>query len=222
MLNTLTFLVDVDNTLLDNDRIEADLSNELESRFGQAGKVRYWDTFKRLRDQSGYADYLGALQRFRISEATEGDPRLPQLAAFFADYPFKRRLYPRALEVIAHLRRFGPTIIASDGDIVQQPHKIKQSGLWDAVEGNVLLYIHKEKMLDDIERRYPARRYVMVDDKLRILTAMKNTWGARLTTVFPRQGHYALDPLNQRVETKPDIVLERIAELLEFDRAAFG
>ena len=224
MRNNLTFLVDVDNTLLDNDRVEVDLSNELESRFGQTGKVRYWDIFKSLRDQSGYADYLGALQRFRISEATEGegDPRLPQLSAFFADYPFKRRLYPRALEVIAHLRRFGPAIIASDGDIVQQPHKIKQSGLWDAVEGNVLIYIHKEKMLDDIERRYPARRYVMVDDKLRILTAMKNTWGARLTTVFPRQGHYALDPVNQGVETKPDIVLERIAELLGFDRAAFG
>jgi len=223
-MNGLTFLLDVDNTLLDNDRVEADLSGELESRFGKAGKERYWDIFRNLQGESGFADYLGALQRFRVTTATEGegDPRLPRLAAFLANYPFADCLYPGALDVIAHLRNFAPTIIVSDGDIVHQPHKIKQSGLWDAVQGDVLIYIHKEKMLDDLERRYPARRYVMIDDKLRILTAMKRVWGERLITVFPRQGHYALDSENGKVNIKPDLEVQQIGDLLGFDRAAFA
>lgn len=211
----IVFLLDVDNTLLDNDRIAADLGDHLAREFGAGNRDRYWEIFEALRDELGYADYLGALQRYRVS--VTNDPRLLGMSSFLVDYPFAERLYPGALDVIAHLRRWGPAVILSDGDVVLQPRKVQRSGLWDAVEGRVLIYLHKEQRLDDVERRYPARRYVMVDDKLRILAAMKKVWGARLTTVFPRQGHYARDPANSTAYPPADITLERIGELLEVD-----
>jgi FMN phosphatase YigB (HAD superfamily) len=216
--NAVVFLLDVDNTLLDNDRIAADLSEHLAHEFGDESRDRYWQIFEALRAELGYADYLGALQGYRV--CTGNDPQLLMISSFLVDYPFAERLYPRALDVIAHLRRWGLTVILSDGDVVFQPRKVQRSGLWDAVEGRVLIYLHKEQMLDDVERRYPARHYVMVDDKLRILAAMKKVWGDRLTTVFPRQGHYALDPKNIAAYPPADAAIERIGDLLSYDLPA--
>jgi FMN phosphatase YigB (HAD superfamily) len=211
----VVFLLDCDNTLLDNDRIIADLHEQLASEFGQVHCDRYWQIFEELRAELGYADYLGALQRYRRDELS--DPKVLLMSTYLVDYPFAERLYPRALEVVAHLRRWGRTVILSDGDVVFQPRKVERSGLWDAVEGRVLIYIHKEKMLADAEARYPARRYVMVDDKLHILAAMKAVWGARLTTVFPRQGHYAFDLRIVASSPHADVTVEKIADLLEWE-----
>lgn len=208
------FLFDVDNTLLDNDAVQDDLSAHLEREFGRAQRDRYWAIFEALRTELGYADYLGALQRYRLENLDE--PQLLLMSSFLIDYPFANQLYPDALEVLAHCRRFGPTVILSDGDVVFQPRKIRRSGLWDAVEGRVLIYLHKERMLDSVKRRYPASHYVMVDDKLRILTAMKGAWGASLTTVFPRQGHYAHDPRESATYPAADVTVERIGDLLEW------
>ena len=216
--NDVVFLLDIDNTLLDNDHIVADLSAHLAQVFGDASRDRYWKIFEALRLELGYADYLGALQRYRIGAMN--DPHLLLMSSFLVDYPFAERLYPGALDVIAHLRRWGPAVILSDGDVVFQPRKAQRSGLWDAVEGRVLIYLHKEQMLDDVEQRYPARHYVMVDDKLRILAAMKDLCGGRLTTVFPRQGHYALDPKNIAVYPPADITVERIGDLVSYDLSA--
>ncbi len=210
----VVFLLDVDNTLLDNDRVQDDLRAHLASEFGPENRDRYWEIFEALRAELGYADYLGALQRYRLGAMN--DPRLLQMSAFLVDYPFADRLYPGALEVIGYLRRWGPTVILSDGDVVFQPRKIQRSGLWEAVEGRVLIYIHKERMLDDVAERYPGRHYVMVDDKLRILAAMEEILRDRLTTVFPRQGHYALDPHNLSTYPNADLSIERIGDLLNY------
>ena len=212
-------LLDCDNTLLDNDRVQDDLRGHLEREFGVASRDRYWAIFEALRAELGYADYLGALQRYRLGDMH--DPRLLLMSSFLVDYPFADRLYPSAFDAIAHLRRFGLPVILSDGDVVFQPLKIQRSGLWDAVDGRVLIYIHKEQMLDDVRERYPARHYVMVDDKLRILAAMKEAWGDRLTTVLPRQGHYALDSRNLSAYPPAALTVERIGDLVNFDRAAF-
>ena len=208
------FLFDVDNTLLDNDAVQHDLSEHLEREFGRAQRDRYWSIFEAQRAQLGYADYLGALQRYRLENLDE--PQLLLISSFLIDYPFADRLYPQALQVLAHCGRFGPTVILSDGDVVFQPRKVRRSGLWDAVEGRVLIYLHKEQMLESVRRRYPASRYVMVDDKLRILTAMKGAWGNSLTTIFPRQGHYALDPKQIAAYPAADVTLERIGDLLRW------
>jgi len=215
----LVFLLDCDNTLLDNDRVQEDLRAHLASEFGPESRDRYWTIFETLRAELGYADYLGALQRYRLGAMN--DPRLLKMSAFLVDYPFADRLYPGALAVIAHLRRLGPTVILSDGDVVFQPRKIQRSGLWRAVEGRVLIYIHKEQMLDDVGQRYPARHYVMVDDKLRILAAMKAILRERLTSVFPRQGHYALDPHNLSSYPKADLAIDRIGDLLDYELSDF-
>jgi FMN phosphatase YigB (HAD superfamily) len=211
----IVFLFDCDNTLLDNDGLQADLRAHLESEFGLAGSERYWALYEALRSEVGYADYLGAMQRFRTG--LESDSRVLRLASFLLDYPFASRVYPGALEAVAHCRRWGPTVMLSDGDIVLQPRKLQRSGLWDAVEGRVLIYIHKERMLDDMAARFPARRYVMVDDKLRVLTAMKEILGDKLSTVFPRQGHYALDAATIANYPAADITIERIGDLLRED-----
>lgn len=212
-LAPVVFLFDVDNTLLDNDAVQDDLSAHLEREFGRASRDRYWSIFEALRTELGYADYLGALQRYRLENLDE--PQLLLMSSFLIDYPFANRLYPDALQALAHCRRFGPTVILSDGDVVFQPRKVRRSGLWDAVEGRVLIYLHKERMLDSVQQRFPASRYVMVDDKLRILTAMKRAWGASLTTIFPRQGHYALDPKEIAAYPAADVTLERIGDLLD-------
>lgn len=214
----VVFLLDVDNTLLDNDRVIDDLRNHLEREFGPKNRARYWAIFEQLRAELGYADYLGALQRYRL-EAIH-DPKLLMMSSFLVDYPFASRLYPGSLDVLQHLHPWGLTVILSDGDVVFQPRKVQRSGIWEAVEGRVLIYIHKERMLDDVEQRYPARHYVMVDDKLRILAAMKDLWGDRLTTVFPRQGHYALDPNNNAAYPPADITVERIGDLVNYDLPA--
>ena len=207
------FLFDVDNTLLDNDAVQADLSAFLERRFGQTCRDRYWALFEELRLELGYADYLGALQRYRLENLD--DPQLLEVSSFLVDYPFAERLYPRALEALARCARLGRTVILSDGDVVFQPRKVQRSGLWDAVAGRVLIYLHKEQMLDAVERRFPAAHYVMIDDKLRILTAMKRIWGERLTTIFPRQGHYALDPHELAAWPPADLAISRIGELAD-------
>ncbi|MDA3914368.1 haloacid dehalogenase-like hydrolase [Oleiagrimonas sp.] len=212
---TSVFLLDVDNTLLDNDRFEADLKDHLEHEFGAESRQQYMDIYESLREELGYADFLGALQRYRVSNLDE--PRLLLMSSFLVDYPFARRLYPAALDVIQHLGNHGRTVILSDGDAVFQPRKVQCSGLWDAVSGRVLIYIHKEQMLDAVVRRFPARHYIIIDDKPRILQAMKEVLGDRLTTVFVRQGHYALDPDNSKGYRPPDVVVEGIGDLLELD-----
>jgi len=211
----VAFLLDVDNTLLDNDRVAADLKQHLTGAFGAQRQQRYWVILEKLREELGYTDYLGALQQYRAENPR--DPHFLQLSFFLLDYPFADRLFPDATEVIRRLDAWGPTIIVSDGDVVFQPRKVQRSGLYDAVASRVLIYIHKEQELDDIEKRYPARHYVLVDDTLRILSAVKKAWGRRLTTVFPRQGHYAYDTEVLASYPAADITLDRIGELLHFD-----
>ncbi len=206
------FLLDVDNPLLDNDRIAEDLRQHLVAMFGTEREERYWEIFEALRAEVGYADYLGALQRYRAE--VPRDPHLLELSFFLVDYPFRDRLYPGALDLVGRLREHGVPVILSDGDVVFQPLKVRRSGLWDAVAGRVLIYIHKERVLDDVERRYPAAHYVLVDDKLRILSAVKEQWGDRVTTVFPRQGHYAHDPQILARYPPADVSIEHVADLL--------
>ena len=208
------FLLDVDNTLLDNDRFSADLDARLDRDFGPVQRMRYRDIYAALRDELGYADYLGALQAFRAGLDDNAD--LLEMSAFLLDYPFAERLYPQALETVAHLHALGTPVVLSDGDIVYQPRKIQRSGLWDAVQGRVLVYLHKEWMLDAMQRRFPSRHYVMVDDKPHLLATMKSAMGDRLTTVFVQQGHYARDSIGDAISPAPDMTIARIAELLQF------
>ena len=216
-MNPLLFLLDVDNTLLDNDRIGQDVSDHLVQVFGRQVCDRYWRILEQLRQELGYADYLGALQRYRVEHPR--DPHVLTVSAFMVDYPFANRLYPNALDVLERFRAWGPTVILSDGDAVFQPRKIERSGLHEAVDGDVLIYIHKERELDDVEQRYPGHHYLLIDDKRRILTAVKRVWEGRVTTVFVRQGHYAHDP--EAVATQPpaDLTVERIGDLLAYDLA---
>jgi hypothetical protein len=214
----LVFLFDVDNTLLDNDRVTADLKRHLEQQVGPERQQRYWDIFEQLRSELGYADYLGALQRYRVEYPR--DPSLLTVSHFLVNYPFATRLYPDSLDAIEHVKQWGKAVILSDGDVVFQPLKVERSGISDSVDG-VLIYIHKEKELDDVEARFPADHYVLIDDKIRILTEVKKTWGARVTTVFPRQGHYALDPKIIAAYPPADIAIERIGELLNYELDAF-
>jgi len=208
----VVFLVDVDNTLLDNDQIQDDLKRHLEREFGATTRDRYWAILEALFVELGYRDYLGALQRYRVEHLK--DVHLMSMSSYLVDYPFADRLYPGALDVIERLRTLGPTVILSDGDVVFQPRKVERSGIWEAVDGNVLIYIHKEDELDDVARRYPAQHYVLIDDKPRILAAVKEAWGDRVTTVFPRQGQYARDAKSYR---PADVTVERISDLLTHD-----
>ena len=215
----IVFLFDVDNTLLDNDRLTTDLKHHLEKEVGRKGAQCYWNKFERLREELGYADYLGALQRYRSENPH--DPRLLTVSRFLIDYPFANRLFPNALDVVARVTQWGPAVILSDGDVVFQPLKVERSGLFDAVNGNVLIYVHKEQELENVADRFPADHYVMVDDKLHILAAIKNIWGRRVTTVFVRQGHYALDPKIHAANPAADVSIERIGDLLDHDLAYF-
>lgn len=211
------FFFDVDNTLVDNDRVADDLKRHLKEKVGEASEQRYWEIFEELRNELGYADYLGALQRYRVERPH--DSKLLEVSYFMINYPFANRLYPESLDAVEHVRQFGRPVILSDGDVVFQPRKVDRSGLYDTFEGHVLIYVHKEQELHDAEAKYPADHYVMVDDKVRILAALKKHWGARVTTIFPRQGHYALDAKLVAQYTKPDITLERIGELKEYSLA---
>jgi FMN phosphatase YigB (HAD superfamily) len=217
-LQDLVFLFDVDNTLLDNDGVIAGLRARLAETFGAASAERYWSHFETLRLELGYVDYIGALQQYRAEVAN--DPRLFAVSSYLLDQDFAQRVYPGSMKALAHARQWGPTVIVSDGDVVLQPRKVQRSGLWDAVEGRVLIYVHKEEELADIERRHPARHYVMIDDKLRLLTAMKAIWRERLTTVFVRQGHYAHDAATVAALPPADLAIDTIGELTLCDRAA--
>jgi haloacid dehalogenase-like hydrolase len=211
----IVFLFDVDNTLLDNDHVVADLMRYLEREVGSERQQRYWMYFEQLRSELGYADYLGALQRYRIEYPR--DSHILAVSHYLIDYPFANRLFPNSLDVVEHARRFGVPVIVSDGDVVFQPLKIRRSGLMDGFDSRVLIYIHKEQELDDIAQRYPADHYVLVDDKVRILATVKHAWNSRVTTVFPRQGHYAMDEKEVAKYPPPDLAIERIAMLLNYD-----
>ncbi len=208
------FFFDVDNTLLDNDRVAEDLKQYLVKKVGDSSAGRYWEIFEQLRTELGYADYLGALQRYRVERPR--DPKLLAVSHFMINYPFANRLFPESLDAVEHAQRLGQAVILSDGDVVFQPRKVDRSGLYERFEGHALIYIHKELELDDVEAKYPAEHYVMVDDKVRILAAIKQHWGARVTTVFPRQGHYALDAAQVAQYPKPDITIERIGDLQKY------
>lgn len=215
---SVVFLLDVDNTLLDNDRVVEDLRNHLTRAFGAENQERYWTIFYEHRKRVGYADYLAALQGYRAENPS--DPRFLDISFFLLEYPFADRLYPGALDLIKRLNQWGKTVILSDGDVIFQPRKIDRSGLYKAVDGRVLVYIHKEMRLKDVEARYPADHYVLVDDKLRLLDAIKKVWGPRLTTVFPRQGHYAHDPELIAKYPPADITVDRIGDLARYDLPA--
>ena len=216
----VVFLFDVDNTLLDNDRVTEDLRRYLEREVGHERQKRYWAIFEQLRVELGYADYLGALQRYRTEYPR--DPHLLTVSHFLINYPFADRLYPKAFNVIEHVARLGTVVILSDGDVVFQPRKVERSGLSEAVRGHVLIYIHKELELDDVEHLYPARHYVLIDDKLRILSAVKTSWGSRVTTVFPRQGHYASDRRILAQFPAADMTVDCIGDLLDHDFSTVG
>jgi len=215
ILHDVVFLIDVDNTLLDNDRIVADLHDHLNQQFGAECADRYWTLFEQLRTELGYVDYLGALQRYRQAMQGQGAHAhaLLQMSGFLVDYPFADRVFPGAFDALAAMNALGPTVIVSDGDVVFQPRKIQRSGLWSAVDGRVLIYVHKERMLDEIKRLYAARHYVIVDDKPRILGALKAAWGGGVTTVFPRQGHYAFDADEIARYPVPDVTVDHIGEI---------
>jgi FMN phosphatase YigB (HAD superfamily) len=214
----IVFLFDVDNTLIDNDRVQAHLSEHLEQTYGTTTRNRYWEIFEDLRSELGYADYLGALERYRTEDLHR--PEVLRMSSWLVDYPFVDRLYPRAIDVVKHVQQWGTAVILSDGDAVFQPRKVERSGLWRAFEDRVLIYIHKEEELDDVARLYPAEHYVLIDDKLRILSAVKKLWRERVTTVFPKQGHYALDPKVIAEYPAADIELASIGDLLAYDLSA--
>lgn len=218
-MHDVVFLVDVDNTLLDNDHIQADIRSHLERDYGVAARDRYWAILEDLFTELGYRDYLGALQRYRVEHPQ--DMQLLSMSSFLVDYPFANRLYPGSLDVLAKLRGIGPTVLLTDGDVVFQPRKVERSGLSEAVDAHVLIYIHKELALDDVASRYPSRHYVLIDDKPRILAAVKKAWGDRVTTVFPRQGQYAHDAKTAASVSAPDITVERIGDLVEIDFSAW-
>jgi len=213
----VVFLFDVDNTLIDNDSIQADLKEHLEQAYGVAARDRYWEILESLRSELGYVDYLGALERFRIE--TIHRPDVLRMSSWLVDYPFATRLYPGALDAVKHVRQWGTAVILSDGDAVFQPRKVERSGLWRAFDNRVLIYVHKEQELDDVERFFPAEHYVLIDDKLRILAAVKKIWGERVTTIFPKQGHYAHDPkiLAEFPPADADMELARIGDLMTCD-----
>lgn len=211
------FLFDVDNTLLDNDRVSKDLRGFLGKEVGEKRNNHYWEIFEKLRKELGYADYLGALQRYRVENPY--DSHLLAVSTYLINYPFANRLFPNSLDALEHCKQFGKVVILTDGDVVFQPRKIERSGLLEAVEKNILIYIHKELELADVERRYPAKHYVLVDDKLRILSAIKKVWGKKVTTVFPRQGHYAFDEKEIAKYPAADITIERIGDMLELDES---
>ena len=213
----IVFLVDVDNTLVDNDGIQQDLKDHLEQTYGVAARDRYWRILEDLMVELGYRDYIGALQNFRVEHPREIE--LLAMSSYLMDYPFAERVYPNALEVLKHLRSLAPTVILSDGDVVFQPRKVEHAGLGKVADGNVLIYIHKEEALEDVERRFPAEHYVLVDDKLRILDAVKQVWGERVTTVLPRQGQYAHDAKVLSALPPADVTIERIGDLLDYDLA---
>ena len=215
----VVFLLDVDNTLLDNDRFGEDLGARLEQSFGAFEKARYWSIIARRREELGLVDYLGSLQEFRTG--LDDHAELPSMSQFMLEYPFAERVFPGALKAIAHLAQLGRPAVLSDGDIVFQPRKIQRSGIWQAVDGHVMIYVHKEKVLDHVQRRYPAKHYVMVDDKSNLLAAMKAVMGKTLSTVFVRQGHYAKDPKAASVEPAPDITIEHIDDLNHFQLTDF-
>ena len=210
----IVFLFDVDNTLIDNDRVAADLKRHLKEKVGETSAQHYWDIFEHLRAELGYADYLGALQRYRVERPRE--PKLLEVSYFMINYPFANRLYPESLDAVDYAKQLGRAVILTDGDVVFQPRKVDRSGLYDTFDGHVLIYVHKEAELADVEAKYPAQHYVVVDDKIRLLTAIKEYWGKRVTTVFPRQGHYALDQKLVAQYPEPDIALERVGELKNY------
>jgi FMN phosphatase YigB (HAD superfamily) len=228
--NPLVVLLDVDNTLLDNDRFAVDLSAYLLKQFGADGRDRYWRLFAQRRDDLGYADYLGAVQAFRGGYDDDRD-RLG-LSAFVLDYPFAERLYPRALEVLAHLRACAPTVIFTEGDLVFQPRKLRSAGIWDAAGGQAIVCLHKTFALTLLHRRYPAAHYFMIDDKPALLAAMKRLLGTALTTVLVHQGQYAREssagfqerrvPPLPSTRPRPDLEIERIADLLGRDPTRWG
>jgi hypothetical protein len=215
----VVFLFDVDNTLIDNDRVQAHLKEHLAQTYGAATRDRYWDILEELRNELGYVDYLGALERYRIEAMHR--PEVLRMSSWLVDYPFADRLYPGALDAVKHIQQWGNPVVLSDGDAVFQPRKVERSGLWNAFDGRILIYIHKEQELDDVERLYPAGHYVLIDDKLRILSAVKEIWGERVTTVFPKQGHYAFDPEALAAYPPADIELAKIGDLLTYDLSAF-
>ncbi len=211
----MVFLFDVDNTLLDHDRVKQDLGALLDSRIFDGASEHYWSAYEAIRAETGQADFLASFQRCWID--SECNPHWLPAADLMLDYPYSDRLYPGALHVLEHVSRFAMVAIVSDGDAVLQPRKIRRAGLWQAVDGRVLIYQNKQQRLADIAHRFPAQHYVMIDDKPDVLVHMKSAWSSRLTTVFPRQGHYAHDQEHRHDQPEPDISIDHIGDMLKLD-----
>lgn len=215
MKSPLVVLCDVDNTLLNDNRIVSDLCDFLLDKLGEQGAKQYWTHFEALSQSLGYADYLGALQRARDEHPHE--MHFIAITNFLLTYPFSERLFPRALDVIDHVACWALPVIVSDGDVVLQPIKLHRAGLARKVQDRVLVYIHKEKELDDIMQRYPATHYVFVEDNLSILSSVKREWGQRVTTIHIRpHGH---PPDEGRTALQPDITLNDIGDMLRINEA---
>lgn len=218
---TLVFLIDVDNTLIANDDVKNDLDAHIQVEMGQALASRFWDIYEQVRTENEVVNIPLTLKRFREQTSlAELDEQTYQHAhSLFDNYPFFRALYPYTLETLAYLRSIGLTVIVSDGDMFFQAEKIFSSNLADAVEGRVLLYIHKQQHLDEVMAQYPADHYAMVDDKPEILYDSKAIMGNRLTTVFVKQGKYAAGPLPPGFS--PDITVSHIGNLRNYKAEQF-
>jgi FMN phosphatase YigB (HAD superfamily) len=217
---TLVFLLDVDNTLINNDQVKEDFNAHLEVELGPKLTERFWDIYEQARKERGVVDIPLSLQRLReatpLSELDE--QTFHHVQSIFDNYPFFNALYPHTLETLQHLRTMGLTVIVSDGDQLFQPEKIFRSDLAETVEGRVLIYTHKQQHLEEILQKYPADHYVMIDDKPDILVDSKAIMGKRLTTVFVKQGHYAKQVPDNFT---PDISVLHIGDLRNYTKEQF-
>ncbi len=218
---TLVFLIDVDNTLIDNDAVKKDLDEHITVELGPALAARFWEIYEQARKERETVDIPLALSRLRTqtSLADMDEQTYLHVHSIFDNYPFFERLYPGTLETLHYLRTLGLTVIVSDGDRFFQAEKIFASNLAEAVEGRVLIYIHKQQHLDEIVRQYPADHYVMIDDKPEILADTKELWGKRVTTAFVQQGKYAAE--QKPPNFAPDISVLHIADLRNYSATQF-
>ncbi|MFN2465530.1 MAG: HAD family hydrolase [Candidatus Dormibacteria bacterium] len=215
---SLVFLIDIDNTLIDNDRVKADMEAQIRQLAGPSGSEDFWNLYEEVREELDYVDLPITLARFR---AQRPDVRkFPQISAMLLGYPFEDALYPEALHVVEHLKRMGKVVVLSDGDPVFQPAKIARIGMADAVDSNVLIYAHKEQHLDEVTDLYPAEHYVVIDDKPGVLGRMKARLGPRVTTVQVRQGKYASVGAEEPGPA-PDRTFAGIAGCLQLSEADF-
>jgi hypothetical protein len=216
-MDDLVFLLDVDNTLLDNDRAKEDMAARVEDLVGAERAARWWELYEQVRQETDVVDYPRTLTRYRAVFPDE--PRFPHLADFILGLPYAGYVYPGALETLTYLRTLGTTVIVSDGDAVYQAAKIARAGLAAAVDDHVLIFLHKEGRIEDVRQRYPAEHYLLIDDKLRILARLKGILGDLVTTLHVAQGHYASS--ERGIYPAADLEVPSIAAVRQLGREVF-